>query len=52
MGMSPEDLVREFPHLSLAQVHDALSFYYDHREETERDMAENTEEVARGRLER
>ena len=32
-GESPEELVRAFPHLSLALVHAALSHYYDHREE-------------------
>jgi uncharacterized protein (DUF433 family) len=36
-GLSPEELVEQYPHLKLAQVHDALSFYYDHRAEVERD---------------
>lgn len=43
-GMSPEELIREFPHLSLAQVYDALSFYYDHRESIDRELTENSEE--------
>ena len=30
-GIAPEALVKEFSHLSLAAVYDALSFYYDHR---------------------
>lgn len=30
-GITPEALVKEFPHLSIAAVYDALSFYYDHR---------------------
>jgi len=42
-GMSPEEVVREFPHLTLAQIYDALSFYYDHQEEIEKDLALNTE---------
>jgi uncharacterized protein (DUF433 family) len=46
-GLSPEELVREFDYLTLAQVHDALSYYYDHREEIERELAENTERVQR-----
>jgi len=28
MGMSPEDIIVSFPHITLSQVHDALSFYY------------------------
>jgi len=31
-GMTAEEIAREFPHLSLAQVHAALSFYFDHRD--------------------
>jgi uncharacterized protein (DUF433 family) len=46
-GLSPEELVREFRHLTLAQVYDALSFYYDHRERIERELAENTESAQR-----
>ena len=43
-GMTPEELVSEFPHLSLASVHDALSYYYDHREEIDADALANSEE--------
>ena len=32
-GMLAEELVRMFPHLSLAHVYDALSYYYDHQSE-------------------
>jgi uncharacterized protein (DUF433 family) len=46
-GMTPEELVAEFPHLSLAQVYDALSYYYDHQNEVDRDLAENTEDAVR-----
>ncbi len=42
-GLTPEELVREFPHLTLAQVYDALSYYYDHRKEIDADIALNTE---------
>ncbi len=42
-GISPEELVKEFHHLSLAQVYDALSYYYDHKEEIERDFSQHTE---------
>ena len=46
-GLSPEELVREFPHLTLAQVYDALSYCYDHKEEIERELRENTKEQLR-----
>lgn len=48
-GLTPEELVARFPHLTLAQVHDALAYYYDNREEIDRDFAENSEEKARPR---
>jgi len=32
-GLSVDDILREFPHLAPAQVYDALSYYYDHREQ-------------------
>jgi uncharacterized protein (DUF433 family) len=37
-GLSPEQIAREHPHLSLAQIHAALAFYFDHREEVLNDM--------------
>ncbi|MBI4715077.1 MAG: DUF433 domain-containing protein [Nitrospirae bacterium] len=43
-GLTPEELIARFPHLTLAQVHDALAYYYDNREEIEKDIAANTEE--------
>ncbi|MEW5768135.1 MAG: DUF433 domain-containing protein [bacterium] len=45
-GMFPEELVAEFPHLSLSAVCDALSYYYDHTEEIERlsSFSEDTDE--------
>lgn len=46
-GMTPEELVAEFPHLSLAQVYDALSYYYDHQKEVDRDLTENAEDAVR-----
>ena len=33
MGYAPEETVNELPHLPLAAVFDALSYYSDHREE-------------------
>ncbi len=33
LGISPEEIPRHLPHLSLAQVFDALSYYLDHQAE-------------------
>lgn len=30
-GSSPEEMHFQYPHLSLAQIHAALAFYYDHQ---------------------
>ena len=48
-GLSPEELAKEFRHLTLAQIHDALSYYYDNRQEIERELAENTDEAWRSK---
>ena len=32
-GLSADEILREFPSLSAAQVYDALSYYHDHREQ-------------------
>ena len=32
-GIAPEEICRELPHLTLAQVFDALSYYSDHQNE-------------------
>jgi len=51
IGETPESLVeRILPHLNLAQVYDALSYYHDHQEEIDREMIENTEEYGRNYL--
>ena len=50
LGLSPEEIVREITHLTLAQVYAALSYYHVNRDEIERDMAE--EDAVAGELER
>ena len=43
-GSSPEEMCLQYPHLSLAQVHAALSFYYDHQAQFDRAIAEELEQ--------
>ncbi len=47
IGLAPEEIVEKFTHLSLAQIYDALAYYYDNRSEIEQDILENTEESIR-----
>ena len=37
-GWSPDEIVSQFPQLSLADVHAALAYYWDHKEEIEADI--------------
>jgi uncharacterized protein (DUF433 family) len=45
MGLSPEEIHRELPHLTLAQIFDALAFYLDHREALDLEREKNREEI-------
>ena len=40
-GMMPEELVRSFSRLTLAQIYDALSYYYDHQTEIDAEIEKN-----------
>ncbi|MCS7065866.1 MAG: DUF433 domain-containing protein [Fimbriimonadales bacterium] len=42
LGYAPEEIVEHLPHLTLAQVFDALSYYSDHQEEIERFIIANS----------
>lgn len=44
-GDSVEDILRAYPHLSAAAVHDALSYYLDHRGELEQEIAAHRAET-------
>ncbi|HXH71019.1 MAG TPA: DUF433 domain-containing protein [Pyrinomonadaceae bacterium] len=41
LGYTPEDLVRGLPHLTLAQVFEAMSYYYDNQPEIDDYIARN-----------
>ena len=40
-GLSPEEICREHPGLTLAQVHTALAYYFEHRDEIEAQIRED-----------
>jgi uncharacterized protein (DUF433 family) len=46
-GWSPEELHFQFSHLSLGQIHSALAYYWDHREDLDRDIARRLAAVER-----
>jgi uncharacterized protein (DUF433 family) len=51
LGETPESLVGKIlPHLTLAQVYDALGYFHDHRDDIEQELLENTEEHSRAYL--
>lgn len=45
MGLNPEEIKRELPHLKLAQIFDALAFYFDHRSMIDEEINKNREEM-------
>lgn len=44
-GWSPEELHFQHPYLTLEQIHSALAYYWDHREEFDRDIRRRLERV-------
>ncbi|HEV8715228.1 MAG TPA: DUF433 domain-containing protein [Candidatus Binatia bacterium] len=44
-GLSPEEIHSEYPDLSLAQIHAALSYYYDHQTEIDAEIERQVREV-------
>ena len=39
LGMSADEILQSLPHLSAAEVHAALAYYFDHQKEIDRDLA-------------
>ncbi|HEY8666169.1 MAG TPA: DUF433 domain-containing protein [Tepidisphaeraceae bacterium] len=38
---TPEQMVAQWPHLSLGQIHAALSYYYDHKDQFDAEVEAN-----------
>jgi uncharacterized protein (DUF433 family) len=49
-GLTPDQIVEQLPHLSLGQVHAALSYYFDHREQILRELRDDEEFATAMRL--
>ncbi len=39
MGMSADEILQTLPHLTAAQLHAALAYYFDHQKKIDRDIA-------------
>lgn len=44
-GWSPEEMHRQHPHLPLASIHAALTYYYDHRAELDAEIERDYQDV-------
>ena len=44
-GSSPEEMHFQYPRLSLAQIHAALSYYYEHQKELDAEVQRGWQEV-------
>jgi uncharacterized protein (DUF433 family) len=44
-GSTPAEMHEQYPHLSLAQIHAALAYYYDHKQEFDEEIARQLEQV-------
>jgi len=44
-GLTPDQIVEQLPHLTLGQVHAALAYYFDHREQILNELREDDEFV-------
>ncbi len=46
LGWTPDEIVEAHPHLTLAQVHDALSYYYERQAMIDADITAGQELIA------
>jgi uncharacterized protein (DUF433 family) len=53
MGMNADEILSTLPHLSPAQVHSALAYYFDHQDEIDSDLKDSSdEEKWKGKIEK
>lgn len=43
LGMTPDEILQSLPHLSQAKLHAALTYYFDHKKEIDRDLKRNSD---------
>ena len=47
LGMTPEEITLALPHLDLPQIHAALSYYYAHKTELDKEWKKSLKKVER-----
>src|SRR5438132_4436365 len=47
MGNSADEIAAMYPHINMAQIFDALSYYYDHKVEIEQLRAQHNEDLVK-----
>ncbi len=43
MGMDVDEIMSTLPHLTASQIHSALGYYFDHQQEIDSELAENSD---------
>ena len=44
-GLSPEEIVRHYPYLTQAEVHAAMTYYHDHRDEIDAEIQSEVDQL-------
>ena len=47
-GWAADEIARQYPHLSLAEIHSALAYYFDHQEEIDREIQAELRDAGAG----
>ena len=43
LGMTADEILQSLPHLTQSQLHAALTYYFDHQKEIDRDLKRNAD---------
>ena len=47
LGRSPDEIIRSHPHVSLYHIHDALSYYYENRDELDQKIKQDQKLISK-----
>jgi len=45
LGRTADEIINSHPHLTLAQIHDALSYYYEHQGDIDQEIGRREEKI-------
>lgn len=43
LGMTPDEILQSLPHLTQSELHAALTYYFDHQKEIDRELKRNAD---------